>query len=157
MKLFLCYEHADLPLVIPLVDILLYSQFDVWFGQKLQPDQNWKKDLRRAIGQSDVFIYTLAPLSVQSEWCLWELAQAIRMARPIVPVLLYGGVEPPDVLRGVPVADFSNGQTPRALALFMGGFHRVAVTLLPESAPPVSFTPNGIPAHAVPCTAQVAG
>ncbi|MBN1201919.1 MAG: SUMF1/EgtB/PvdO family nonheme iron enzyme [Anaerolineae bacterium] len=150
MRLFISYAHVDRPLVAQLVSILRAGGCDPWFDHRLLPGQDWQAELLRAIRACDGFVYALTPESVASEWCRWEFAEAVKLGKPVVPVLLQAGTQLPDALIRLQYADFSDGATPEAVAALMGGLTRIAVRLKPGDVPPAPSQPRGVPAQAQP-------
>lgn len=148
MRLFVSYAHEDAPLVEALVEILRAGGHAPWFDDRLLPGQDWKAQLRSAIQRSDAFVYALTPASVASEWCRWEFVQAVRMGKPVIPVLLRQGTPLPEALAHFQYADFSQGATPHVVARLMGGLSNIAVTLPASRAPRAPENPAGLPALA---------
>ncbi|NDJ77604.1 MAG: SUMF1/EgtB/PvdO family nonheme iron enzyme [Chloroflexi bacterium] len=148
MRLFISYAHSDIAMVRSLADILQRGGHDPWYDHRLLPGQHWKTVLHESIQQCDAFVYLLSPESVASEWCQWELAEAVKLGKPVVPILIQAGtpLEPP--LSELQYADFSTGMTVEGVASFMGGLTRIAATLIPEQMPVAPENPTGSPARA---------
>jgi tetratricopeptide (TPR) repeat protein len=148
MRLFISYAHDDEAQVEQLVDILREGGHDPWFDDHLMPGQDWKARLNREIEAADAFVYTLTSHSVKSEWCRWELARAVELGKPVIPVLLVEGTAIPNALGHYQYADFSEGATPESVARLMGGLMQVAVRIPRKEAPRAPRNPRGVPARA---------
>lgn len=149
MKLFLCYAHEDKYTVGQLVEIIRLGGHDPWFDIALIVGPEWESQLLNAIRSCEAFLYALSPESVASEWCQWEFAQAVKMEKPIIPVLLQQNTPLPDTLSRYQYADFTEGPTGEAVARLMHGLWNVAVNIRPEDAPEAPRQPRGVPAQAV--------
>jgi uncharacterized protein YgiM (DUF1202 family) len=129
MQLFLSYAHVDKPIVKSwIVDTLLSGSHDVWFDERLVAGGDWKQQLFKAIQQRDALVFCITPESIKSEWCQWELAQAVKLGKPILPVLLQGRTTIPESLSDIQIVDFSNGATSDAVARLMGGLQKLSTT-----------------------------
>src|SRR6185295_214098 len=116
MRLFISYAHVDKHQVSELVDVLREAAYDPWFDHKLMPGQNWKVELLSAIQLCDAFLYALTPESVQSEWCQWEFSEAVKMGKPVIPVLLQAKTKLPEAINHYQYADFTDGPSPKSVA-----------------------------------------
>lgn len=147
MRLFASYAHENSADVLQLVEILAAGGHTVLFDQQLLPGQDWKRELGGQIAGCDAFIYALTPLSVNSEWCQWELATAISLQKSVVPVLMAADVALPDSLRRLQYADFKQGASPVAVAKLMGALSSLQ-KVAPKDSPSVPADPKGIPSRA---------
>lgn len=61
LKVFLCHSHTDRAAVRALYSRLKKDDVDVWLDREnLQPGQNWEREIRKAILNSDVVIACLS-------------------------------------------------------------------------------------------------
>ncbi len=147
MQIFISYAHENTAVVRGLVQILDAGGHSVWFDDQILPGQDWKRQLGRKIAASEAFLYALTRLSVDSEWCQWEFAEAARLQKFIIPVLMELTVKVPASLKTLQYADFTEGPTAIAAAKLMGAlssFQRVPDSNIP-TAPE---EPSGVPARA---------
>ena len=49
--------------------------------------ENWKRRLGQLILESDVIVFVLTPASAVSSVCQWEVEEALRLKKRVVPVL----------------------------------------------------------------------
>jgi uncharacterized protein YraI len=146
MRLFISYAHVDKPIVQDwIVSKLLAGGHDVWFDARLIAGQKWKQQLGDEIKRSDALVYCITPESIASEWCQWELAKAVDLSKPVIPVLLQARTQLPDQLKKVQYVDFSEGPTGDAVARLMGGLQNLSLSQIPP--PPAD--PQGKPAQAI--------
>lgn len=147
MRLFISYAHENHAAVRELADLLNAGGHFVWFDDEILPGQDWKRELGQRIAASDAFVYALTQSSVHSEWCQWELAEAARLQKSIMPVMLEAAVAIPAPLRTLQYADFTKGATPVAAAKLMAGL-QLLQKLPPSEAPPAPAEPSGVPSRA---------
>lgn len=131
MRLFISYAHTDKWQVNELVEILRQGNYDPWFDHRLVVGQDWKQQLLDAITNCDVFVYVLSPESVESEWCQWEFAEAVKLSKPIVPILIQTNTPIPPSILSRQYADFTEGATAQGVARLMAGIHQ-SIKIPPE-------------------------
>ena len=122
MRLFISYDQSDYPIGFTIVDILRCSGHDPWFDHRLPQKSDWKMASRVAIQQCDVFVIFLSPRSVKSVFCKFEWPLALKLDKPIVPVLLEA-CDIPEVLREIHYTDFSGGDILFSVAQLLGGLY----------------------------------
>src|SRR5205823_11488471 len=62
--------------------------------------EDWKSRLGDLIRDADTVVFVLSPSSARSEICSWEVGEAVRLGKRIVPVLsrpLDGATPPPQL------------------------------------------------------------
>jgi hypothetical protein len=153
MKLFISYAHADYPKVVRLVDILRAGEHDPWFDQRLLVGSLWKDELLKAIRRCHAFVYVLTPASVASEWCQWEFAEAVRLEKPLIPVLMDAQTKIPESLQPYQFADFTEDTLIGAIRLMVGlgrqaGIERYSVHISSHDLEDSVDDPSGVPAQA---------
>lgn len=147
MRLFITYAHENLTEVQQLVEILSAGGHSVWFDYQLLPGQDWKRELGEAIADCETYVYALTKASVMSDWCQWEFATAVRLHKPVVPVLLEADVAIPDSLQKLQYADLSRGAAPVAVAKLMGALMLLQKVPLAKTHE-FPADPKGIPSRA---------
>ena len=152
MRLFISYVHEDLEQVTELVEELHARGHHAWFAIRLMPGGDWKTELRMAIAESDALIYALSPHAATNDWCRWESAQAVRLAKPILPVLLHETPGIASTLGDYAVPNFTNG----ADETFVNNLHTILAHMdsfkLPMTDMDAPEDPRGIPAQAMETT-----
>jgi len=103
MSMFVSYSRkdADLPEFQLLLSDLNLMRRQIWLDERLTGGQTWWDEILRQIRDCDVFLFVLSKKSLKSEACRRELAYAVSLQRPILPVRL---------------VDLSNWQLPEQVA-----------------------------------------
>jgi hypothetical protein len=153
MQLFISYAHQDYAGVVRLGEIFRAGEHDPWLDNPLLVGTLWKDELRKAIRLCQAFVYVLTPASVESEWCQWEFGEAIRLDKPIIPVLMDANTEIPDSLRPYQYADFTGDSLIGAIRLMVGlgrksGIERYAAYISSDDVESTVDDPSGVPAQA---------
>lgn len=86
MKIFISYAHDDTSRILEFQRAL--EIHEVWFDHQLSVGQEWWNEIERQIGASHCFMLLLSPKSMQSEYCQKELDLAMRLEKPIAPVMI---------------------------------------------------------------------
>lgn len=69
--------------------------------QDISGGQDWRSRLRDLITEAHTVVFVMTPGSAASEVCAWEVEEAYRLGKRLVPVIAMplGSVEPPERLR----------------------------------------------------------
>lgn len=146
MRLFISYARVDKPIVKDwIVSPLEAGSYTVWFDERLTAGQGWQQQLADAIQNTDALVYCMTPESIASEWCQWELAKAVELNKPVIPVLMQARTELPEYLQKLQNVDFTNGPIGDAVGRLIGGLQNLSTTQLP----PAHMQPQGIPPQAL--------
>ena len=81
---------------------LILSGFECLIDrQGISGGEDWKRRLGNLISEADTVVFVLSPSSARSEICAWEVEEAARLNKRILPVICrpLEGVSPPPRLR----------------------------------------------------------
>lgn len=134
---FISYKHEDRFIAETLADRLREIGFQPWidFGS-IEGGEAWRRAIETGLQNSFVFLVLLTPESVQSLWVKYEIDQAIKMKRPIIPLLIRPCVLP-SVIADLQHIDFSqNSQT-----AFKSLHRAILSVLVQEHAPSANSQP----------------
>jgi hypothetical protein len=98
LKVFVSYNRSDLDIADQLVAVLESQGFHIATDRKgIHGAERWEERLGQLILESDVVVFLLSPDSAQSAICAWEVEEAARRGKRIIPVLRrpLDGHEPP--------------------------------------------------------------
>ena len=87
-KLFISYSRVDLAFANELVTALEQSaDFQILIDRiGIGHGEAWRERLGRLIVECDTLLFVLSPDSVASEVCAWEIGEARRLSKRIIPV-----------------------------------------------------------------------
>lgn len=87
-KVFISYSGNDADFAETLAADLEMHGFDAYIDTAdIVAGEPWKECIVQIIGAADVFVFGISPSVVRSEVCLWELGEATKMGKKILPVL----------------------------------------------------------------------
>jgi TIR domain-containing protein len=146
-EVFISYSRADLEAVNVLVQDLGGLGYEPWFDQALTGGQRWWDNILSQIRDCEFFICTLTPDSLESQACKRELDYALRLGKPVLPLLLSDKIELsslPRVLSELQIVNFTlqDKQALHALGKAIRNLPRAAPLPdpLPEPPPvPISY------------------
>ncbi len=144
MRLFISYARQDTPTVQTLIEVLRVGGHDAWIDQQLTLGRDWQAQIKEAIARCDAFVYALSPASVASEWCLWEMIHAVRLGKPIAPVLLLPVERLPAYLSDLQYADLTLADSDQAAARLLDQLGDLGALLSVDSVPALP-DPGGVP------------
>jgi hypothetical protein len=101
-SVFVSYAREDLQFADQLVAALTALGLATVIDRKgIHGAENWKRRLGQLILESDVIVFVLTPASAVSSMCQWEVDEALRLKKRVVPVLAaaLGDVLPSEPLR----------------------------------------------------------
>ncbi len=85
---FVSYSHADRRRVTALLDDLRALHQPAWSDREVLPGQHWWDEICRRIHDGPFFVFALSAASSSSPACGLELAYAIALGKPVLPVLV---------------------------------------------------------------------
>lgn len=88
LKVFVSYSRHDLAFADQLVAVLAWLRFEpIIDRQGIHGAERWQERLGQLILESDIVVFVLSPDSAESAVCHWEVDEALRRGKRIVPVL----------------------------------------------------------------------
>lgn len=149
MRLFINYAHGDKHEVDQIIELLREGGHEPW-SEKLLPGQEWESIISEAIQSTDAVIYALSPHSIVTEWCQWELAQAVKLGKSVIPLIVNTPVNTPQAISSFRAVDISAGINPIAVARLLGSLaHLDEYRVAADAIPAAPEHPRGIPAQAM--------
>jgi hypothetical protein len=114
LRVFISYSRDDLEFVEQLDAALNACGFECIIDREgISGGEKWKLRLGNMISEADTVVFVLSPTSARSEICAWEVEEAARLGKRILPVNsrpLEGASPPPRL--GSATTSFSM-RTPR--------------------------------------------
>ena len=101
LSIFISYSRDDLLFTDQLRAALQGFGFGVTIDRNdIAGGDAWKKRVSDLIRDADTVVFVLSPSSARSKICLWEVEEAVRFNKRIVPVVCHAldGVDPPPQL-----------------------------------------------------------
>lgn len=88
LKVFVSYSRRDLDFADQIVAVLSWQGFLPVIDRKgIHGAENWKQRLGQLILESEIVVFVLSPDSAASEICGWEVEEAVRRGKRIIPIL----------------------------------------------------------------------
>jgi TIR domain len=101
LNVFISYSRDDLGFADQLDAALGLAGFGASIDrQGISGGEEWEKRLGALIRDADTVVFVLSPSSARSKTCTWEVEQAVRLGKRIIPVLccsLEGATPPPQL------------------------------------------------------------
>jgi hypothetical protein len=89
LKVFLSYSRADAVFADELASGLEWAGYDITIDRaSIVEGEDWRKRLGALIADADTIVFLLSPSSAQSKICAWEVDEAARLSKRIIPVLV---------------------------------------------------------------------
>jgi hypothetical protein len=88
LNVFISYSRDDLNFADQLDDALQASGFVTTMDRHgISGGEDWRVRLGGLIRDADTVVFVLSPVSARSEICAWEVNEAVRLNKRIIPVL----------------------------------------------------------------------
>jgi hypothetical protein len=88
LTVFISYSRDDLDFADQLDAALKLHKYNVTIDRLgISGGEDWKNRLGGLIREADTVVFVLSPSSARSETCKWEVAEAVRLAKRVIPVL----------------------------------------------------------------------
>jgi hypothetical protein len=97
-QIFISYSSKDSDLMRPVKDYLL-GVYAVWADDKLTGGDNWESEILIKIRDCDLFLFFVSSYSLHSHFCRAELAEALRLQKTIIPILLDDKLKLPTIIK----------------------------------------------------------
>jgi hypothetical protein len=98
LRVFISYSRDDLDFADQLDAALDTCGFECLIDRHgISGGEDWKRRLGNLISEADTVVFVLSPSSARSEICDWEVEEATRLSKRILPVNCrpLEGVSPP--------------------------------------------------------------
>jgi hypothetical protein len=143
VKLFISYSRRDAESVTSLAADLARSGHAPWVDVELAGGQRWWEELLSQIRGADALLFALSPDSVESRACRSELAYAIAVGRPVLPVLLRDtNIDlAPDPIGSTQIVDYRQRSSDNAISLITALARLDPPSPAPEPLPPAPPPP----------------
>ena len=102
LRVFVSYSRDDLRFAGQLVAALNACGFECFIDREgISGGEKWKQRIGNLISEADTVVFMLSPASARSEICAWEVEEAARLGKRILPVNCrpLEGASPPPRLR----------------------------------------------------------
>lgn len=88
LRVFISYSRDDLDFADQLDIALRLLGFDTSLDRHaISGGEEWRQRLGNLIREADTVVFVLSPASADSQICAWEVEEAIRFAKRIIPVV----------------------------------------------------------------------
>src|SRR4051812_39438284 len=145
MKLFISYSRDDKLYVHELAEALKdETQHDVWIDRRLVGADRWWDTILDQIEGCECFIVVLTPRCVTSMFCAAELAYALELGKPILPLLMKSCDVPPG-LTHIQYIDIGSLSLERTLLRSAQALNRIEVRLVKGDFHTPAIKPARIP------------
>jgi WD40 repeat protein len=89
-SVFLSYSRRNLAAAEQLRDELIAASFDAYLDKHdILPGEPWQDRLGALIAKADTVVFLLSPDSIASKVCDWEVNEAERLSKRVLPVVLH--------------------------------------------------------------------
>ncbi len=111
MRLFISYSRVDTQFIHSYVTRLrrMFPGSFFWFDEELHGGDNWWNAILDQVESCDIFIYLLSNESLMSPYCRAELAEAQRLQKRIITVMVRPRTNIPPELSDIQYVDMKNG------------------------------------------------
>jgi WD40 repeat protein len=96
---FLSYSRTDGPAVLRIATALRDAGWRVWVDtEDIPPAAEWRDELAAGIRAAHTFVFVLSPDSAASDYCRWELEQAVALGKRLIPLVIRPVDDAPEAL-----------------------------------------------------------
>jgi hypothetical protein len=110
LRVFISYSRDDLRFADQLNASLDACGFECFIDHGIAGGEEWKRRLSNLISEADTVVFVLSPTSARSKTCAWEVEEAARLGKRILPVNCrpLEGTSPPSRLQDLNLAPWPN-------------------------------------------------
>ncbi len=89
IRVFISYSRKDAVSAERLRDHLIARNFEAYIDQRdILPGEAWQERLAALISSADTVVFLISPDSIESPICDWEVNEAERLSKRILPVIV---------------------------------------------------------------------
>ena len=118
LNVFISYSRDDLAFADQLdVALALFGFATTIDRQGIQGGEDWRRRLGNLIREADTVVFVLSPSSTDSEICAWEVEEAVRLGKRIIPVIcrpLDGASPPPSLANLNYIFFYAEAKSPKS-------------------------------------------
>ena len=118
LSVFISYSRDDLTFTDQLDAALGIVGFAIMLDRHgISGGEDWKRRLGNMIRDADTVVFVLSPTSAVSKICAWEVEEAERLGKRIIPVLcrpLEGADPPPQLAERNYIFFYAEQKSPRS-------------------------------------------
>ncbi len=124
LKVFVSYSRSDLEFADEIASGLeFHGDFEVLIDREsIHEGEKWKERLGNLIASADTIVFILSPASATSLICAWEVGEAERLSKRILPVqaVPLGAASPPPQLAALNYVRFDPNEDGRPRSFIAG-------------------------------------
>jgi TIR domain len=116
LRVFISYSRDDLDFADQLDATLRIGGFDTSIDRHaISGGEEWQRRLGNLIRKADTVVFVLSPSSTGSDVCAWEVDEAVRGGKRIIPAVPrpLDGANPPQHLRDLNFVSFTPSRSHR--------------------------------------------
>src|SRR5215475_9120314 len=88
LRVFISYSRDDLDFADQLNAALDLCGFECFIDRHgISGGEDWKRRLGNLISEADTVVFVLSPTSARSDICAWEVEEATRLNKRILPII----------------------------------------------------------------------
>ena len=144
-RVFISCSRADRPFAAKLSDYLRRAYDEVWFDENRYGGDVWWDEILWNIRACDLFIYLVSPEGIRAAYCQAEYAEAVRLRKQILPLLIRPVAAVPSVLLPLQPLDISQGINPESVEEVLSALKQRENRLLKIPQQPHSPEPTPMP------------
>ncbi|MEO0985567.1 MAG: toll/interleukin-1 receptor domain-containing protein, partial [Cyanobacteria bacterium J06639_14] len=85
---FISYSRRDKAFVRALCHALQEHNHQIWVDwDGIRSSLPWREEITNGIRQATRFVYIISPDTIDSQYCTWEIDQALAQQKKLIPVL----------------------------------------------------------------------
>jgi hypothetical protein len=127
-RIFICYSRTDKTITEQVTNLLRRAYDHVWFDDNLHGGEEWWAEILKEIAGCQHFLFMLSAEALASDWCQKEIAEARRLDKHIVPVVVRATPDVPDHLQKIQQINMASGLTVDSLNQLYAALIRTVVS-----------------------------
>jgi hypothetical protein len=144
-RLYISYSRADKAFVTRLATYLYRAYDEVWFDEHRYGGDIWWDDLLWNLKACDIFIYMLSPQSVAATYCRAEYAEALRLRKQILPVVIRDDAPIPADMETLPVVNMVGPIDASSVGELLAALKQLETRFSKTPLPPLDPMPTPVP------------
>ncbi len=144
-RLYISYSRADKAFVTRLATYLYRAYDEVWYDEHRYGGDIWWDDLLWNLKACDIFIYLISPQSVEATYCRAEYAEALRLRKQILPVVIRDETPVPADMEVLPVVNMVGPFDASSVGELLAALKQLEYRFSKAPLPPLDPMPTPVP------------
>ena len=135
MKFYICGAPEDALVTTEFINLLEDCNHTASTNHRRDRSGAGLRESLRGIETSDALVFCISPNTIDLNWCLWELQEAVKCRKRILPLLIDKNTRIPVWFHERKILEFNEVRSLKTRALVISGLEEYLASITPKELP----------------------